>query len=134
MLANDQAKNLNDRQCFLLTWIVKFIITNRVLKMSNDEIAAAVGFPKSTIEKYLKKLDELDLIIRTNDREFNEGFHRWETINREIKLNPTYFDQKILTGMSAMWTKDVIESISTPDFLLAWSDLIRSRQKKDALL
>jgi predicted transcriptional regulator len=132
MMANDQAKTLNDRQYFLLTWIVKQIVANRVLKMSNDEIAAAVGIPKSTIEKYLKKLDELDLIIRTNEREYNEGFHRWETIDREIKLNPNYFDQKILAGMTAMWTKDVIESISTPEFLLTWTDLIRSRQPKSA--
>jgi transcription initiation factor IIE alpha subunit len=132
MMANDQAKNLNDRQYFLLIWIIKQIVANRVLKMSNDEIAAAVGIPKSTIEKYLKKLDELDLIIRTNEREYNDGFHRWETVDREIKLNPIYFDQKILAGMTALWTKDAIESISTPEFLLTWTDLIRSRQPKSA--
>ncbi len=128
MMACEQAKNLNDRQYYLLTWIVKYVVTNQRLKLSNDQIAEAVGFPKSTIEKYLKKLDDLGLIVRSNEREFNDAYHRWETIDREIKLNPIYFDQKIIAGMTAMWTQDVIESISTPEFLLTWTDLLRKRQ------
>ena len=114
MLGKNITENLNDRQETFFVWIFNECVNNFKIIKSNKEISEETGFPVSTIEKYLKKFDDLGLIERGTDKSFNGYFHKWETTSREIVLNSDKFDPFFLAKLRKTRIEESLKLLGTP--------------------
>lgn len=116
MLTNQLIDQLNDRQKDLMIWIYNECVNNKHITISNKEISNKTNIPESTVEKYLKLLDDLKLIIRTSEREMDFFSRSWRTVSRTITLNPKFFNP-------AMLAKERLQRINSFLDTLDYSDV-----------
>ena len=118
LFGHDNTKDLNDKQLETFIYLVNQIINNTVCVKSNDEISRELRIPVSTLEKHLKKLDDLKLIIRKSSRGRNPLTMSWETISREIRLDPKVYDNdpRVLATMRMQRINGILDMIGTPAF------------------
>lgn len=77
MIPREISDQLNDRQLEFFIWIFNQCVSNFKVTKSNQEISTETEIPVSTIEKYLKKFDDLNLIERGHTKSKNPIFHNW---------------------------------------------------------
>lgn len=116
---------LNDRQESLFIWIFNECVNNFKVTHPNREISRKLNIPESTLEKYLKKLTDLKLIERSNDRAYNHNTFSWETVAREIRLNPKLFDPFLLAKLRERRIEDALNLIQTPQATLRMIERIK---------
>lgn len=88
-----QYKDLSKEEQSFFDRIFPYLLVNGEIKDSDDALAAALGIPKSTIEKRLRALDNAKLIVRSHKRQ-NKGTVEnpvWRITDRTIILNRTLF-------------------------------------------
>ena len=129
MIDNNIISLLTKRQLGVFVWIYQEILNGKVLTKSNDEISRATGVPVSTLEKFLKRFEDLQLIVRKSDRSVNASTYQWETISREITLDPATFDPAILAQLRSAGIKSILDQISQTDLTSA---AVREMQAKRA--
>jgi hypothetical protein len=114
VLSKSITDKLNDRQESFFVWIYNECVNNHKITKSNKEISDATEIPVSTIEKYLKKFDELGLIERGTERSINNHNHKWETTSREIILNPDIFDPFFIAKIRQSRIEDSLKMLGSP--------------------
>lgn len=129
MIDNSITSLLTKRQLAVFVWIYQEIVNSRRLTKSNEEISRVTGVPVSTLEKFLKRFEDLQLIVRKSDRGVNATTYQWETISREITLNPAKFDPTVLAQLRAAGINAILEQISQTDLTQA---AVRELQTKRA--
>jgi len=125
MIIKDMLSELNDRQENLFIWIFNECVNNFKVTSTNRDISKKLNIPESTLEKYLKKLDDLGLIERTNDRAYNHNTFSWETVSREIRLSAKLFDPFILAKLRAKRIEDALSLIETPQATMRMIEKIK---------
>ena len=125
MITKDMLSELNDRQENLFIWIFNECVNNFKVTSTNRDISKQLNLPESTLEKYLKKLDDLGLIERSNDRAYNNHTFTWETVAREIRLNPKLFDPFVLAKLREKRIEDALKLIETPQATLKMIERIK---------
>ncbi|MBU0997786.1 MAG: hypothetical protein KKE16_07070 [Firmicutes bacterium] len=98
MLTNDILSQLNRNQLKLISWIYNECVNNYHVTVSNKDISAKTDIPESTVEKYLKFFDDLDLNERTSERTQDFFTREWRTSSRKISLNPKKFNPEIIAA------------------------------------
>lgn len=106
--------DLNDRQQTFFIWLFNKCVNDFKVTMSNSEISKETDIPVSTIEKYLKKFDNLGLIDRGIEKGYNNIFHKWETTSREIQLNSDIFDPFFIAKIRKQRIKESLDLLNTP--------------------
>lgn len=96
MLPTSITNQLTERQENFFLWIYQQCVKDYKITISDKEISKQTAVPVSTIEKYLKKFDDLGLIVRATSKMMNQYVNRWETKSREIVLNDEMFDPFML--------------------------------------
>ncbi|MFA5006253.1 MAG: hypothetical protein WC509_02110 [Candidatus Izemoplasmatales bacterium] len=119
MIDNSIIALLTKRQLGVFVWIYQEILNAKVLTKSNEEISRATGVPVSTLEKFLKRFEDLQLIVRKSDRSVNASTYQWETISREITLDPRTFDPGLLAQLRTTGIKAILDQISQTDLTSA---------------
>ena len=125
MITKDMLSELNDRQENLFIWIFNECVNNFKVTNTNRYISKQLNIPESTLEKYLKKLDDLGLIERSNDRTYNNHTFTWETVDREIRLNPKLFDPFVLAKLREKRIEDALKLIETPQATIKMIERIK---------
>ncbi len=125
MITIDMLSELNDRQENLFIWIFNECVNNYRVTHSNREISEKLQIKESTLEKYLKKLDDLGLITRTNHRNYNNYTFQWETTSREIRLNEEKFDPFVLAKLKQRRIEDALSLIETPEATLRMIEKVK---------
>ena len=115
MLTNQLLDQLNDRQKDLMIWIYNECVNNKIITISNKDISNKINIPESTIEKYLKLLDDLKLIIRSSEREMDFFSKSWRTVSRTIKLNPKFFNPEMLARERIQRINSFLDTLDYPD-------------------
>lgn len=105
---------LNDRQQTFFIWLFNKCVSDFKVTMSNSQISKETDIPVSTIEKYLKKFDDLGLIERGIEKGYNNVFHKWETTSREIQLNSDIFDPFFIAKIRKQRIQESLELLDTP--------------------
>jgi DNA-binding MarR family transcriptional regulator len=126
MLSNI-TENLNDRQETFFVWVFNECVNNFKIVKSNKEISKETGIPVSTIEKYLKKFEDLGLIERGTDKSFNSIYYRWETTSREIILNSEIFDPFFIAKLRESRIEASLKLLGNPKSTI---DMIRTMRSK----
>jgi len=111
MITKDMLSELNDRQENLFIWIFNECVNNFKVTSTNRDISKQLNLPESTLEKYLKKLDDLGLIERSNDRAYNNHTFTWETVAREIRLREKRIEDALKLIETPQATLKMIERI-----------------------
>ena len=114
MLSKNIAEKLNDRQESFFVWVYNECVNNHRITKSNKEISNETSLPISTVEKYLKKFDDLGLIVRGSERNLNNYNHQWETISREIILNPDIFDPFFIAKIRQTRIEESLKLLGSP--------------------
>jgi hypothetical protein len=114
MIPREISDQLNDRQLEFFIWIFNQCVSNFKVTKSNQEISTETEIPVSTIEKYLKKFDDLNLIERGHTKSKNPIFHNWETTSREIQLNSDVFDPYTIAKLRKSRIKETLDMLNTP--------------------
>lgn len=120
-----ELKELNEKQLNVFIWIYQQIIADQVLTRSNREIAKRVEIPESTLEKYLKRFEDLGLIVRDSERAMNPLSLSWETISRKITLNPKKFDPMMIAKMRTASIEAILDQVTTSTQTQAIIDKMR---------
>jgi len=128
MITKDMLSELNDRQENLFIWIFNECVNNFKVTASNREISQKLNIPESTLEKYLKKLNDLELIERTNDRAYNHNIFTWETVAREIRLSSKYFDPFLLAKLREKRIEDALALIETPQATIRMIEKLKEKR------
>lgn len=123
-----ELKELNQKQLNVFIWIYQQIIADQVLTRSNREIAKRVNIPESTLEKYLKRFEELGLIIRDSERAINPLTMNWETTSRTIKLNPKKFDPMVLAKLRSAGIEAILNQLTVSEQTQAVIDQMYNRR------
>jgi hypothetical protein len=114
MIPREISDNLNERQLDLFIWIFNQCVSNYKLTKSNKEISDETEIPVSTIEKYLKRFDELKLIERGHTKSINPIFKNWETTSREIQLNTDIFDPYVIAKIRKSRINETLDMLDMP--------------------
>lgn len=120
-----ELKELNSKQLGVFIWIYQQIIADQVLTRSNRDIARRVSIPESTLEKYLKRFEELGLIVRDSERAINPLTSSWETVSRKITLNPKKFDPMVIAQMRTAAIEAILDQVTTSTQTQAIIDKLR---------
>ena len=121
-------QELNPKQLNVFIWIYQQIIADQVLTRSNREIAKRVNIPESTLEKYLKRFEDLGLIIRDSERSMNPLTMSWETTSRTINLDPKKFDPMMLAKLRTAGIEAILNQITVSDQTQAVIDKMRQNR------
>lgn len=121
-----EIKLLNEKQLNVFIWIYQQIIADQVLTRSNREIAQRLSMPESTLEKYLKRYEDLGLIVRESERSINPLTLSWETISRKITLNPKKFDPMIIAKLRIAGIEAILNQLTISEQTQAAIDKLRS--------
>lgn len=116
---------LNPKQLNVFIWIYQQIIADQTLTRSNREIAKRVSIPESTLEKYLKRYEDLNLIVRESERAVNPLTMNWETTSRTIKLNPKKFDPLVLAKLRTAGIEAILNQLTISEQTQAVIDQMR---------
>lgn len=108
-----ELKELNEKQLGVFIWIYQQIVADQVLTRSNRDIAKRVNIPESTLEKYLKRFENLGLIVRDSERSMNPLTMMWETNSRTIRLNPKKFDPVWIAKMRSATLEAILDQVTT---------------------
>lgn len=114
MLPTSITNKLTERQENFWLWIYQECVKNYKITMPDKEISKRTAVPVSTVEKYLKKFDDLGLIIRSRDKMMNQYINKWETKSREIVLNPDMFDAFMLEKIRQQNIERALEYLNMP--------------------
>jgi len=128
MITKELLSQLNDRQQFFLTWIYNECVNNHWITKSNIDISKVVNIPESTVEKYLKLLDQLHLIVRSSERVQDFLTREWRTASRKITLNPKAFDPKLIAMERDHRIKSLLDLIDSSDFMQAQASHIMEKR------
>lgn len=120
-----ELKELNSKQLGVFIWIYQQIIADQVLTRSNRDIARRVNIPESTLEKYLKRFEDLGLIVRDSERAMNPLTLSWETVSRKITLNPKKFDPMVIAKMRTASIEAILDQVTTSTQTQAVIDKLR---------
>lgn len=131
MLSTTITAQLNSRQEDFWLWIYLECVKNYRITMSNKDISKKTDIPESTVEKYLKKFDDLKLITRENERAKNIYTDRWETISRVIKLNDETFDPFMIEKERQRNIEAALELLELP--IAQIERIKRARSKKESV-
>ncbi|MBU0996632.1 MAG: hypothetical protein KKE16_01140 [Firmicutes bacterium] len=122
MLTNDILTQLNRNQLKLISWIYNECINNYHVTQSNKDISTKTDIPESTVEKYLKFFDDLDLIVRSSERTQDFYTREWRTSSRKISLNPKKFNPEIIAAERSTRIDSLLSFLDSPEFLLKQLD------------
>jgi len=122
VLTSDLLSQLNRNQLKLLSWIYNECVNNYHVTISNKEISVKTDIPESTVEKYLKFFDDLNLIVRSSERTQDFFTREWRTSSRKISLNPKKFDPEIIAAERSTRIDSLLSFLDSPEFRLKQLD------------